>query len=823
MKIAIDMQGLQTGFSGSRGVGRYTRELVKSLIKNNKEHEILLVLNGAFTSSIREIMSEFNEIIESKNFFIWQNYFETSANSNPSSNIVRLAEIVRECFFWSLSADVIISTNLQEGLVDKALTSVKNIDYGAYYISTLHDLVPFYYPQYTADPLVKKWYNERLNYAKKSDIILTVSYSSKNDIISLLKIKEEQIKVIENGVDLNVFNNKGLANISILEKYNIVGKYIFYVGGNDPHKNINNLIKAFASKKELYTKVYLVLGGKSFKSDYEIISLIESYDEYIRSKINLIGFVEDEDLASLYKLSECFIFPSTHEGFGLPALEAMSCGVATLGANQSSVSEIIENPNALFNPYDINNISNLILKVLNNEDFKKVLISSGLERAKKYNWNESAIKLLEIINKIEPPKLEKFTLDNMLHKINNSDILPCTDDDLKVLSNSFANSVIIDPSKIYIDISALMLKDDKSGIQRVVRAISNSLYGIVPEKICLVYSNPSELNFKVAHKYMNMLSVNKSLEYNLDEEVCFYNRDVLLYLDLHPSNAIAHQSINESLILRGIKVYHVVYDLIPVLKKEMFWKELVEEFEMWIQSISTSSGAICISKTVAYELYEYLKSKNLFIDSFKIKYFHLGADLKSSLPTIGGLDELAISLITHLGINPSFLIVGTLEPRKGHKQTLAAFEQLWKENIDINLVIVGRFGWGMLGFDEILINHREYGKRLHWLNSISDEYLEKVYNVSSCLISASEAEGYGLPLIEAAQYKKPIIARDIPVFREVAGENAYYFDNDNNPEILAKTIKNWLELFKNNKHPKSDKMQWLTWEESANMLLKSII
>ncbi|MCI4412194.1 MAG: glycosyltransferase, partial [Thiotrichales bacterium] len=103
-----------------------------------------------------------------------------------------------------------------------------------------------------------------------------------------------------------------------------------------------------------------------------------------------------------------------------------------------------------------------------------------------------------------------------------------------------------------------------------------------------------------------------------------------------------------------------------------------------------------------------------------------------------------------------------------------------------------------------------------------DEYLEKVYAISTCLIATSEGEGFGLPLIEAAQKKLPIIARDIPVFREVAGEFAYYFKNDNDASVLADTISDWLDLYKNNEHPKSDDMPWLTWKESAEQLLKAL-
>jgi len=118
-------------------------------------------------------------------------------------------------------------------------------------------------------------------------------------------------------------------------------------------------------------------------------------------------------------------------------------------------------------------------------------------------------------------------------------------------------------------------------------------------------------------------------------------------------------------------------------------------------------------------------------------------------------------------------------------------------------------------------NHPELNKRLFWLEGISDEYLEKVYAASTCLIAASYGEGFGLPLIEAAQHKLPIIARDIPVFREVAGEHAYFFKAES-PDSMAQSIKEWLAQYAANQHPKSNDMPWLTWQQSARQLLEKI-
>ncbi|KYP79849.1 glycosyltransferase family 4 protein [Ferroacidibacillus organovorans] len=206
---------------------------------------------------------------------------------------------------------------------------------------------------------------------------------------------------------------------------------------------------------------------------------------------------------------------------------------------------------------------------------------------------------------------------------------------------------------------------------------------------------------------------------------------------------------------------------------------------------------------------------------YKITWSHLGADVENSIPSMG-LPNNADQNLTNIYRRKSFLMVGTVEPRKGYMQTVLAFERLWAEEIDVNLIIVGKQGWMVETLIEKIRKHPELNRRLLWLEGISDEYLEKIYSSSTCLIAASEGEGFGLPLIEAAQHKLPIIARDIPVFREVAEEHAFYF-HGKDPIDLAYAIKDWIKLYDQDMHPKSDDMHWLTWKEAAKNMLDILL
>ncbi|MGZ8320489.1 MAG: glycosyltransferase family 4 protein, partial [Telluria sp.] len=201
--------------------------------------------------------------------------------------------------------------------------------------------------------------------------------------------------------------------------------------------------------------------------------------------------------------------------------------------------------------------------------------------------------------------------------------------------------------------------------------------------------------------------------------------------------------------------------------------------------------------------------------------FHLGADIDASAPSFGMPDNAA-QVLDAVRARPSFLMVGTVEPRKGHGQTLAAFDLLWEQGVDANLVIVGKQGWMVEKLVQRMADHPEKNQRLFWLPGISDEMLLKLYASSAALLSPSEGEGFGLPLIEAAQHNIPIIARDLPVFREVAGEHAYYFDGLE-PQDLAGALTRWLAMHAEGKAPQSTGMPWLTWSDSANQVLNAVV
>ncbi|MFJ1269611.1 glycosyltransferase family 4 protein [Legionella lytica] len=388
------------------------------------------------------------------------------------------------------------------------------------------------------------------------------------------------------------------------------------------------------------------------------------------------------------------------------------------------------------------------------------------------------------------------------------------------LQSSQALDIKSEPkNQFLIDVSELVVCDVKTGIQRVVRSILTEFFANPPQgfKVELVYAPSHKYGYRYARDFTAKL-FNQQLELTEDEFITVGCGDIFLGLDLAPNAVVANETFYQQLRAAGVRTYFVVYDLLPILLPEVFPKSAKQSHIKWMEVVSAADGLLCISQAVADETIEWLDTYDFGRrNTTKIGWFHLGADIASSRPT-QGIPENANKILDLLKKQPTFLMVGTVEPRKQHMQVLLAFEQLWDKGVKVNLVIVGKQGWSVDSLVHRLRNHSERERRLFWLESASDEYLEKIYAASSCLIAASLGEGFGLPLIEAAQYRVPIIARDIPVFREVAKDYAFYFTGDT-PEALSECVFSWLHL---SNPQQSEFIPWFFWQESVNQLGKII-
>jgi glycosyltransferase involved in cell wall biosynthesis len=1241
MRIVLDLQACQAT-NRHRGIGRYSMSLAQAMARQASGHDVRIVLNSRFADTVEPIGAAFEGLVGHENILVFDAPAGVAEIDAQHAWRCRAAERVREIALAQLKPDIVHVASLFEGLVDDSVSSIGHLNPGFGSAVTLYDLIPLLRKEsYLSDPRVRNWYYRKLQGLKNADLLLAISEHTRSEAIASLHLPGERIVNISAAVD-EVFQARSLSteeSADLRNRYGLRRPFVMYTGGIDARKNIEGLIAAYARLPDALRSAHqLAIICKIEATDRERLQTLAKSAGLPEDAVVFTGFVPDEDLVALYNSCALFVFPSLHEGFGLPALEAMSCGAPVIGANSSSIPEVIGREDALFDPTDVQAIAAKMLQALTDEGFRNSLRQHALEQARKFSWDASARSALQAFEQLHEqqkqaahrpvamtacrrprlayisplppgksgiadysaellPELARYydidvivdqeeitdawvaanfmprtvpwfrehadEFDRILYHFGNSsfhqhmfDLLeqhpgivvlhdfflsgilnylegafrrpgafrnalyqshgysallddsvngreaafwkyPCNkavldqatgvivhsefsrqlarqwygpgsghdwqtipllrafpalgnraevrelarqrlgigeneflicsfgllgptklndrllnawlesplsrdahcrlvfvgendthaygkelaaaiaranaqcgnrititgfaapatyrdylaaadvavqlrslsrgetsasildclahgiatiinangsaaelpeqaliklvddfrlndlsdalwrlwkdqelraalsqralsylqtehhparvgrmyydaiegfsrdgadaayreltralaampapvgphDDDLVAIAASIARNR---PGKqmrqMLVDISELVQRDAKSGIQRVVRNVLSALlekaragYRVEP-----VYDAGGQ--YVYARNFTCRLLGIQDLVLD-DDPIEVHAGDIFLGLDLAPHHVPSNRQVFVDLRNQGVHLYFVAYDLLPILRPDVFVAGAQEGFTRWLDTVtSVADGVVCISRAVADELAEWVgKVQPARHSPLRLGYFHLGADITSDTrEAIAAADGKGLP--EQIRARPSILMVGTLEPRKGYGQALAAFEALWEKDTDVNFIIVGKQGWLVDELATRLRKHPESGKRLFWFEGASDITLLDLYGTASALLAASEAEGFGLPLIEAAQHRLPIIARDLPVFREVAGEHAHYFDGKD-ADSLAKAIQDWLKLRAFGKAPSSQGLRWLTWTESTEQLLDAV-
>ena len=841
MRIVIDLQGAQTTSSRDRGIGRYSLALSKALAKLRGPHELIIALNGAFPETIEPIRQAFDGLLPPENIVVWNTLLPVNGFDETNADRKYISELVREAFFESLNPDIVHLSSLFEGFDDDAVHSIGL--HPRNYLTSLnfYDLIPLLQSNVYLDPnpVFKKLYFEKIEYLKNADIFLAISESSRQELMNELSISSDRVENIGAGVS-GIFRE---VEISVQEekvlrsKFGISTKFIMYSGAADERKNHRGLMQAYKRLSlSLKSQYQLVFVGKLplFLRD-QLRAYAASLDLTERDVV-ITDKVSDDELVAFYNLCDLFVFPSWHEGFGLPALEALACGAPVIGSNNTSIPEVIGRNDALFNPHDPADIAQRIEQVLLDPLLSAELRGYGPQQAKNFSWEKSAQKTLAFFQRWHEKSLDEklISVDSPLTLKQPDWLVPVIKQSLKLEEGSVEwsvlNSVIKknhfkrDYKVMFVDVSELIHRDQNTGIQRVVRSILQELLtkGVDGYEVVPVHANTETLGYRCANQFKARFLRQDPIA-TVDEFIQFQSGDIFFGLDVQFAVIPAQESFYKELRNHGVVVMFMVYDLLPILSPQFFEGGVLEFYEKWLLTIArVSDGIVCISRAVADEFIQWVGSKSPErLKPLMVGWSHIGADLESSVPTFGLPEDAEITLKA-LRENTTFLAVGTLEPRKGHLQMLEAFELLWAKGFRGNLVFVGKEGWNIEELKSRIFSSHYLGKNLFWLAGISDEFLEAVYLASSCLIMASQGEGFGLPIVEGAQRGLPMIVRDIPVFREVAGPHASYFSGLQGLD-LAHAIEKWMKEDAKGRTIQSKEMPWLSWSQSTNNLLEIIL
>jgi len=371
MRIGIDIS--QIVYEGT-GVGRFTRGLTEAILEYNTNHTWIFFfshLRKKLDPQIKNAIS-MNEKTVLKEFLIPPTVLSFIWNS---LHILPIEKLIG-------NIDWFISSDWTEPPSKCFKTSI------------VHDLVFKKFPE-TVHQKILHTQEKRLSHiVKETKIIITDSISTKNDLMEIYNVTESKLKTIYPGFHINT---SSMQDDIVLKKYKLNYPYVITVGKQEPRKNLTRLLKVFNNlykNKNINTDLKLLIVGSIGWGN------VNTTDN---NSVIFTGYVPDSELHVLYKNALCLIFPSLYEGFGYPAIEAMSLGCPVTMSDTSSLSEIGKENSALFfDPLDEKSIESSLIRIINDKKLRTSLSKNGRKRASQFTWknyHDNLINQLELVKK----------------------------------------------------------------------------------------------------------------------------------------------------------------------------------------------------------------------------------------------------------------------------------------------------------------------------------------------------------------------------------------------------------------------------------------
>lgn len=734
MRILIDLQGAQSK-SRFRGIGRYSLSLTKALIKNGVEHEIFIALSALFPETIDELTETFSSLIPPHRIVIFHGVGPVDELSPQNTWRLRASEAIREKFMSDLKPDILLVTSLFEGATDNTVATIKSLFPSTPTAVILYDLIPLMNPErYIAWEPLKNWYYRKIESLKRADLLLGISESASEEARVHLGIENASIVTISSAAD-EMFDAVQIEDAhlrKIRKRYGISRPYLMHSGAYEPRKNFEGLIEAFASLPE------------TLRSHYQLV-LVCRLDEGSRAQLTraavnaglkpdeiiLTGHISDSELIALYALAHLFVFPSLHEGFGLPILEAMACGTPVIGSNTSSIPEVIGRDDALFDPASIPDIARMLEKTLTNEKFYADLCAHAALQHRRFSWDNTArvaIKAFESFERQSPPPDTSLGYDTLIRFIGELDF-PSDHDDW------VAAAVSIDKNEKHVSRASLFNRSIDKMIWRIEGPF-DSTYSL------------ALLNRETARALDNM------------------GHTVILHSTEGPGDFPANPHFleaNPDLARLHERVAHYPHESVDVVSRNLYpprvrdmnaplnllhhyaWEESAFPPE-WAGDFNASlEGITCLSHHV----------EKILID----------AGVHIPLATSGcGVDHwqrvLPDTLFPLQAKTFRFLHVSSCFPRKGVDDLLEAYGRSFTASDDVTLIIKTFKNPHNHLTEWLTLTRERFPSYPHVIvieEDLTDSALKALYLRSHALVAPSRAEGYGLPMAEAMLSGLPVI------------------------------------------------------------------
>jgi glycosyltransferase involved in cell wall biosynthesis len=367
VRIAIDARKLR-----DYGIGTYVRNLLRHLARLDRTTEYVVLCYHTDRQMVSHLGENFRPLLD----------------SSPG---------------YSIREQLTVPLDLQRTHVDlfhaphyvlPPLTPCKAV-------VTIHDCIHLRFPQYLPNRLAHAYARTSMWVAThRASRILTVSETSKRDILSFFKVPESKIDVIYNAIDERFWEPPARDEVDrVRERYQLDAPFILYAGNIKPHKNLERLIEAFQMlKKRGFDEVKLLIIGDEISRYATLRRAVHRHQ--LHKHIRFFGFVADKTLAILYRLAAVFVFPSLYEGFGLPPLEAMASGTPVITSDVSSLPEVVGDAALLIDPYRCDAIADAMERLLTDTALRDELRNRGLARARHFSWERSIARVRQIYDEV---------------------------------------------------------------------------------------------------------------------------------------------------------------------------------------------------------------------------------------------------------------------------------------------------------------------------------------------------------------------------------------------------------------------------------------
>ena len=362
------------------GIGTYIRHLVDGLGKLDTANQYLLFVGPQAREAFADVPPNFRLVAE-------------AAPVYSARELIALSWKL-----WRLRVDLYHATHyvLPTWVPGKAIV-------------TIHDLIHLLYPEFLPSPLAYFYAQRMIRHSlDRGDAVLAISERTKRDLMEFFDVRGDKIEVVPLGVSgrfaVPVPEPQRRA---LLERLGIRRPYVLFVGNPKPHKNLDTVLRAWARACHTGTvDAELVCVGDRGPGDFKLRQIAEQAG--IADRLRLVGHVADEELPAIYQGASVFLFPTLHEGFGLPVVEAMAAGVPVVTSNRSALREVAEGAAQLVDPLDVEAIAAAVLRCLREEEHRERLIRLGRQRAETYTWQRTAARTLAIYREQLGERREPF-------------------------------------------------------------------------------------------------------------------------------------------------------------------------------------------------------------------------------------------------------------------------------------------------------------------------------------------------------------------------------------------------------------------------------